>query len=221
MLGLKVKTHRNSCPRRCSLPVGVGLYGGVGVQQLRLKPCSQRRTKLNYTELTCIELTQLHDALLVTRVSVTKLIGCRDSSSRTAANQLRGASRNWVNAMQVSSVPFGSTPWTRLKWARSTSPGDFYDVVKRCRTCADGSSVYEISIAFHTSEWASGTEIYWTSLAIHSRSFRRRTIYCTANDKLVWQTRTSGRSNSGDRSHHRVVMYRGTSSRVYREAEYK
>jgi len=28
------------------------------------------------TELTCNKLTQLHDALLVTRVSVTKLIGC-------------------------------------------------------------------------------------------------------------------------------------------------
>ena len=31
----------------------------------------------NWTNLTCTKLTQLHDALLVTRVSVTKLIGCR------------------------------------------------------------------------------------------------------------------------------------------------
>jgi len=31
---------------------------------------------LQVAELTCIKLTQLHDALLVTRVSVTKLIGC-------------------------------------------------------------------------------------------------------------------------------------------------
>jgi len=29
------------------------------------------------TEVTCTKLTQLHDTLLVTRVSVTKLIGCR------------------------------------------------------------------------------------------------------------------------------------------------
>jgi len=35
---------------------------------------------LVHSTLTCAKLTQLHDALLVTRVSVTKLIGC---SSRT------------------------------------------------------------------------------------------------------------------------------------------
>jgi len=34
-------------------------------------------TAPNWTELTCTKLTQLHDALLVTRVSVTKLMGCR------------------------------------------------------------------------------------------------------------------------------------------------
>ena len=39
-----------------------------------LKPCSQQT---NWTELTWTKLTQLHDALLVTHVSVTKLIGCR------------------------------------------------------------------------------------------------------------------------------------------------
>jgi len=33
--------------------------------------------ELNWTELTCTKLTQLHDELLVTRVSITKLIGCR------------------------------------------------------------------------------------------------------------------------------------------------
>jgi len=32
-------------------------------------------TELNWTELTCTKLTHLHAALLVTRVSVTKLIG--------------------------------------------------------------------------------------------------------------------------------------------------
>ena len=32
--------------------------------------------ELNSTELTCIKLTQLDDALLVTRVGVTKVIGC-------------------------------------------------------------------------------------------------------------------------------------------------
>ena len=32
--------------------------------------------ELNWTEVICNKLTQLHDALLVTRVSVTKLIGC-------------------------------------------------------------------------------------------------------------------------------------------------
>ena len=37
-----------------------------------LSRADSRRTKL-----TCTKLTQLHDALLVTRVSVTKLIGCR------------------------------------------------------------------------------------------------------------------------------------------------
>ena len=41
------------------------------------KPCSQYIDQLNWTELTCTKLTQLHDALLVARVSVTKLIGCR------------------------------------------------------------------------------------------------------------------------------------------------
>ena len=48
-------------------------------QVLTLKPQSRvhsSRTEVN-TELTCTKLTQLHDALLVTRVGVTKLIGCR------------------------------------------------------------------------------------------------------------------------------------------------
>ena len=35
----------------------------------------QKRCSQQTAELTCIKLTQLHDALLVTRVSVTKLIG--------------------------------------------------------------------------------------------------------------------------------------------------
>ena len=39
---------------------------------VNLSPVHSRRT-----EVTCTKLTQLHDMLLVTRVSVTKLIGCR------------------------------------------------------------------------------------------------------------------------------------------------
>ena len=35
--------------------------------------------KLNWTKLTCTKMTLLHDALLVTRVSDTKLIGCRSA----------------------------------------------------------------------------------------------------------------------------------------------
>ena len=63
-----------------------------------MKPCSQRRTELNWTELTCSELTQLHDPLLVTRVSVTKLIGCR-----AAVCELQFA--NWSHiAGQFSSI---------------------------------------------------------------------------------------------------------------------
>jgi len=41
---------------------------------------NSRRTELNWTDLT--KLTQLHDALLVTRVGVTKLIGCRSAVRR-------------------------------------------------------------------------------------------------------------------------------------------
>jgi len=47
--------------------------------------------ELNRTEPTCTKLTQLHDTLLVTSVSVTKLIGCRAAVhtlqfSRSAVN---------------------------------------------------------------------------------------------------------------------------------------
>ena len=45
-----------------------------------VKDGSQPANWTEWTELTCNKLTQLHDAVLVTRVSVTKLIGC---SSRT------------------------------------------------------------------------------------------------------------------------------------------
>ena len=50
-----------------------------------------RRAHSRRTELTCTTLTQLHDALLVTRVSVTTLIGCRAA----------------VRALRFSSVQFG------------------------------------------------------------------------------------------------------------------
>jgi len=47
--------------------------------------------ELNWTELTCTKMTQLHDALLVTCVGVTKLIGwCRAA----------------VRELQISSVQF-------------------------------------------------------------------------------------------------------------------
>jgi len=36
-----------------------------------------RRTELNWIDLACTKLTQLHDAILVTRVSVGKSTGCR------------------------------------------------------------------------------------------------------------------------------------------------
>ena len=60
----------------------------------------------NWTELTCNKLTQLHDALLVTRVTVTKLIGC---SSRTAV------SRTTVRKLEFSLVQFVrcERPFTR------------------------------------------------------------------------------------------------------------
>ena len=55
---------------------------------------SSRNTKavftadeLNWTELTCTKLTQLHDTLLVTRVGVRKLIGRRSSSTRATGNE--------------------------------------------------------------------------------------------------------------------------------------
>ena len=50
-----------------------------------------RRAHSRRTELTCTTLTQLHDALLVTCVSITTLIGCRAA----------------VRALQFSSVQFG------------------------------------------------------------------------------------------------------------------
>ena len=52
------------------------------------------------TELTCVKLTQLHDALLVTRVSVTKLIDCR--AAVRALLQGRAA----IRELQFSSVQF-------------------------------------------------------------------------------------------------------------------
>ena len=59
--------------------------------------------KLNRTELTCTKLTQLHDALLVTRVSVTKLIGCRQGSFRA------GTHRNAVPVLfLITGMPFRS-----------------------------------------------------------------------------------------------------------------
>jgi len=54
--------------------------------------------ELNWTELTCTKLTQLHDSLLVTRVGVTQLIGCR-----AAVRALQFANGNSV---QLSWVRF-------------------------------------------------------------------------------------------------------------------
>ena len=67
-----------------------------------IKPCSQQT---NWTELNCTKLTQLHDALLVTRVSVTKLIGyraavrallhcCSSSSSSSSSSFICTVCRN-------------------------------------------------------------------------------------------------------------------------------
>jgi len=53
--------------------------------------------ELNCTELTCTKLTQLNDALLVTRVSsITKLIGCRAA--------VQSANSAPVRELQFSSV---------------------------------------------------------------------------------------------------------------------
>ena len=62
--------------------------------------------ELNWTELTSTKLTQLHHGLLVTHVSVTKLIGCR-----AAVRALQFANYSSGTAVQFSSV---CLPWTRL-----------------------------------------------------------------------------------------------------------
>jgi len=59
------------------------------------------RTELNWTELTCNKLTQLHGALLVACVSVTKLIGCTtDHAIRVAVG------RNVTRRLNSSNSPF-------------------------------------------------------------------------------------------------------------------
>jgi len=49
------------------------------------------------TELNCPKLSQLHDALLVTRVSVAKLIGCR-TAVRALFSSAEFVSSSAVNA---------------------------------------------------------------------------------------------------------------------------
>jgi len=63
---------------------------------------------MNWTEMTCTKLTQLHDALLVTRVSVTKLIGCR-----AAVHALRYSSVQFVRCVLEVCMGVGKTgiPW--------------------------------------------------------------------------------------------------------------
>jgi len=63
-------------------------------------------TESQQTELTCTKLTLLHDAWLVTRVSVTKLIGC---------------SAQFVNSSSRTAVQFSSV---RLLWTRLYCPNN-------------------------------------------------------------------------------------------------
>ena len=69
-------------------------------------------TSPNWTELTCTKLTQLHDALLVTSVSVTKLMGCRaavglqftNCSSQTGVCELEFTNCSPTAALQSINV---------------------------------------------------------------------------------------------------------------------
>ena len=61
-------------------------------------------TAPNWTELTCTKLTQLHNALLATRVDVTNLIGCR---APVPALQIRTHAFQWS--------------WTELKYSSQTA----------------------------------------------------------------------------------------------------
>ena len=83
---------------------------------------------MNWTEMTCTKLTQLHDALLVTRVSVTKLIGCRAA----------------VHALRFSSVQFSSSAvFPQLNWTDLKSRSHLRWRCYAARCCArDSNSVY-------------------------------------------------------------------------------
>jgi len=83
---------------------------------------------------TCTELTQLHDALLVTRVSVTKLIGCRAAVRAPQFANYSSAQRSAVRLLwtrfevtgQVACMPGGrqaSSP-TRTFTSPTSQPAD-------------------------------------------------------------------------------------------------
>jgi len=78
--------HLNLWDAGAAMQFLVTITEATGFKSTGIKPCSQQT---NWTELTCTKLTQLHDALLVTRV--TKLIGCR-----AAACSARSAPRTAV-----------------------------------------------------------------------------------------------------------------------------
>jgi len=97
-------------------------------EQHGLKPCSQQT---NGTELICTELTQFHDALLVTRVSVTKLIGCK-----TAVGAVHQFANSSLESMRLQLEPNLQTSYDLscdyLKFiVRSTYDNDYLNDVLR------------------------------------------------------------------------------------------
>jgi len=96
-------------------------------------------TAPNWTELTCTKLTQLHDALLATRVSVTTLMDCRaavglqfvNSSSQTPVCELQFVNCSPTAALQpINLVTLtlvtnnASCNWVNLVQVSSVQFGD-------------------------------------------------------------------------------------------------
>jgi len=94
--------------------------------------------ELNWTDLTCYELTQFHDASLVTRVSFTKLIGCRAA----------------VRAMRFSSIQFCSVrPWTRLNETDALKLTSWMLAVHPDRPACSTASVRNTRLCHSISVW--------------------------------------------------------------------
>ena len=68
------------------------------------------QTELNWPS--CVKLTQLHDALLVTRVSITKLIGCKTARRALQFSSVQFSSSAVNTALHVTLCPIHTTRQT-------------------------------------------------------------------------------------------------------------